>query len=141
MTIITTHLNAQSGETKPDSVARIKTGFAGYDGTIIGGYVNGGGFINFMGPNLNFSIKKHRIVIGMLPSLRFKEDNSTPRNSLVMPTLGVGITYSWRFLAIQVPLYYSPKTAAADGSWDIGVGAGLRINEFIKKKKKQHEKI
>jgi hypothetical protein len=32
-----------------------------------------------------------------------------------------------------MPLYYNAKTATDNGSWHIGLGIGLRLNEFNKK--------
>lgn len=59
--------------------------------------------------------------------LRFKEDKSEVKNSFVMPTLGIGITYSYRKLALQIPLYYNAKTATADGKWNVGIGMVIKL--------------
>ncbi len=101
-----------------------------FDGYVIGGYVNNGGFLNYTGPNINLTHKDHRVIVGMLPSLRFKKDNSTPQNAFITPNLGVGLTYSYKLLAIQLPFYYNAKTTTEDGSWHIGVGLGIRLNAF-----------
>jgi hypothetical protein len=106
-----------------------------YDGVAIAGYVDQGGFINFTGPNINFTKGRSKHILGMLPSLRFKEDNGETRNSFVTPNLGVGYTYSFRYFAIQIPLYYNSKTAAENGKWHLGIGLGIRLNEIIKKEK------
>ena len=112
----------------PDTTSHwIKTKVSAYDGTFIIGYVDNGGFLNFTGPNINFSIKRHRIILGMLPSLRFKEDKSTVKNSFVMPALGFGITYSFKKFAIQLPVYYTNKTTVDNGHWSIGFGIGMRL--------------
>jgi hypothetical protein len=74
-------------------------------------------------------------MLGMLPSLRFKKDNSTIKNSFVTPTLGLGFTYCYKLLAVQVPLYYNSKTSLKNGNWQIGIGIGLRMNELNKKVK------
>lgn len=112
-----------------------KVSFALYDGIFIGGYVDNGAFLNFTGPNINATYKNSKFVLGMLPSLRFKEDKGTPKNAFVTPNLGVGFTYSYKIWAIQMPLYYNAKTATQNGQWHVGLGVGLRLNELNKKKK------
>ncbi len=112
--------------------------FAFYDGTMIAGYVDKGAFLNFMGPNVNFNKGASRIVIGMLPSLRFKKDKSvTTKNSFITPNLGVGVTYSYKSFALQIPCYYNSKTSTSNGYWAVGVGIGYRF----KNKKKQDGKV
>jgi len=110
-----------------------KVNFTLYDGIFIGGYVDDGAFLNFTGPNINATYKNSKYILGMLPSLRFKEDNGTPKNSFVTPNLGIGFTYSYKIWAIQIPLYYNAKTATDNGRWHIGLGVGLRLNEFNEK--------
>lgn len=110
-----------------------KVKFSAFDGYAIVGYVNNGGFINFTGPNISYSTKESKCLIGLLPSLRFKEDNTgVTKNSFVTPNLGVGLTYSYKVWSFQIPLYYSPKTATENGKWDVGVGIGLRLNKIKK---------
>ena len=104
-----------------------KLKFSAFDGYIIVGYVDDGAFINFTGPNINYSIKDSKFVVGMLPSLRFKEDHGPTKNSLITPNLGVGITYSYKIWSFQLPFYYNSKTDTDNGRWHIGVGAGLRL--------------
>lgn len=111
-----------------------KVSFALYDGIFIGGYVDNGAFLNFTGPNINATYKNSKFILGMLPSLRFKEDKGTPKNAFVTPNLGIGFTYSYKMWAVQLPLYYNAKTATQNGQWHIGLGIGLRLNEFNKKK-------
>lgn len=111
-----------------------KVDFAFYDGIVIVGAVDNGGFSNFTGPNINFTYKNSKFILGMLPSLRFKEDKGTPKNAFVTPNLGIGFTYSYKVWAIQLPLYYNAKTATSDGKWHLGLGLGLRLNEFNKTK-------
>lgn len=106
-----------------------------FDGVVVGGYVDHGGYLNFTGPNVNFTSGNSKLILGMMPSLRFKEDDATPKNALVTPSLGVGITYCYKYLAFQVPLYYNPKTAVKDGKWNVGIGIGLRLNALNKTKK------
>lgn len=109
-----------------------KVEFAFYDGIAIIGIVDNGGFSNFTGPNINATYKNSKFILGMLPSLRFKQDRGTPKNSFVTPNLGIGFTYSYKVWAIQLPLYYNAKTATTDGKWHIGLGFGLRLNELNK---------
>ncbi len=101
-----------------------------YDGCIMGGYVDNGAFLNFTGPNVNMSHKNSHFVLGMLPSLRFKKDQGTPKNAFITPTLGIGFTYIYKQWAVQVPLYYNAKTATDNGKWHIGIGIGLRFNDL-----------
>jgi hypothetical protein len=104
-----------------------------FDGFVVGGYVDNGAYLNFTGPNINFKKGKSKFVLGMLPSLRFKRDNATPRNATIFPSLGVGFTYSYKIWAFQLPLYYNAKTATTDGKWHLGFGVGLNITQFNKK--------
>lgn len=110
-----------------------RVNFAFYDGIFVLGYVDRGGFFNCTGPNINATYKNSKFIVGMLPSLRFKEDKSTPKNSFVTPNLGVGFTFGFNAWVIQVPLYYNPKTATENGRWHLGIGFGLRLNEFKSK--------
>lgn len=129
-------LQAQNTDTAAVAPQKTKIKVNVFDGVVMAGYVDQGIFLNFTGPNISFSTKDSKIILGMLPSLRFRQDNSTPKNSVVMPTLGAGVTYCYKFLAVQVPVYYNPKTSTANGRWHVGVGVGLRINAFHKKTKK-----
>jgi hypothetical protein len=106
-----------------------------FSGIIIGGYVDNGAFVNFTGPNLSFLYGKSHLLIGMLPSLRIKQDSGTTKNSLITPSLGVGITYCYKAFALQVPCYYNPKTSSTNGKWNIGVGIGLKFSAFKFKQK------
>lgn len=110
-----------------------KVKFALYEGIFIGGYVNEGVFLNFTGPNISATFKNSKFILGMLPSIRFKEDKGTPKNAFVTPNLGIGFTYSYKTWAFQIPLYYNTKTATDNGKWHIGLGIGLRLNELNKK--------
>lgn len=112
------------------SAQETKVSFTLYDGYAIGGYVDEGGYINLTGPNINLTHNDSRFVLGMLPSLRFKEDTGTPKNAFITPNLGVGFTYSYKIYAVQIPFYYNAKTATEDGQWHIGFGIGLRLNEL-----------
>jgi len=103
----------------------VKAGW--FDGTVIAGYVDKGGFLNFTGPNVSYTAGNSKIMVGMLPSLRFKEDHSEVKNSLVVPNLGMGITYAYKKIAVQLPLYYNPKTALINGKWVTGIGFGMKL--------------
>lgn len=116
------------------SNAQEKVSAAFYDGIVIGGYVDNGGFLNFTGPNINATYGESKFIFGMLPSVRFKEDKGATKNSFAYPTLGFGFTYSYKALAFQIPFYYNAKTATEDGKWNIGIGIGLRLNKLHKNK-------
>lgn len=100
-----------------------------FDGVFGAGYVDNGAYINFTGPNINMAIKNSKLILSMLPSLRFKEDNSIIKNSFVTPSLGVGLTFCYKSLAIQLPLYYNSKTATSSGKWNLGAGIGYRFKK------------
>ena len=105
-----------------------------YDGIIVAGYVDHGGFSNFMGPNVNLTYKQSKFLLGALPSLRYKTDHATPKNSFVTPNLGLGFTYTYKSFALQIPFYYNAKTATANGVWNAGIGLGFRLNNGSVKK-------
>lgn len=103
--------------------SKIKVSF--FDGIAVAGYVDHGAFINFTGPNVNFNHRNTKMMIGMLPSLRIKEDKSTgTKNSPIMPTLGVGFAVVYRKIALQIPFYYNMKTSTDNGTWKVGIGLG-----------------
>lgn len=87
-----------------------KLELAWYDGSVLSGNVNQGGFLNFTGPTINATIKKSTFILGMLPSLRFKQDGMAPKNALMSPSLGMWITYICKIWALQAPFYYNAKT-------------------------------
>lgn len=96
-----------------------------FDGIAVVGYVDHGAFINFTGPNVNFKHKNTKIMMGMLPSLRIKEDQSNgTKNSPIMPTLGVGFALIYKKVALQIPFYYNTKTSTENGAWKMGIGLG-----------------
>jgi hypothetical protein len=96
-----------------------------FDGIAVAGYVDSGAFINFTGPNVNFKHKNTKMMIGMLPSLRIKEDRSSgTKNSPIMPTLGVGFAVVYKKVALQIPFYYNTKTSTDNGVWKMGIGLG-----------------
>jgi len=115
-----------SQEAKPES-AKPAIKLNPFDGTIIVGYVDNGAFLNLTGPNISFTYKSSKITLGMLPTLRFKEDKGLFKNSPITPTLGCGLTYCYKIIAFQVPIYYNAKTATANGRWNVGIGIGVRL--------------
>lgn len=122
LTLLTIHAITFSQESKLNMTA--------YDGIIVAGYVNDGGFLNFTGPNINATFEESKIILSMLPSLRFKEDKGVTKNTLVTPALGLGLTYAYKYWAFQLPIYYNPKTQSSDGQWHLGIGIGLRLNKI-----------
>ena len=104
-----------------------------FDGVINVGYINNGGFLNFTGPGLSATYKNSKFLLGMLPSLRYKVDDDSPRNASIYPNLGFGLTYSYKYLSLQIPMYYNAKTTTEDGSWHVGFGIGYRIAGLNKK--------
>src|SRR5690554_2520130 len=112
-------VKAQTNETKATLI----------EGIVVAGYADDGGYINLVGPAIKFTNKPLVVLVGLLPSLKFKEDKSVsgPKNALVMPTLGFGVTAAYKHLAIQVPLFYNNKTASNDGKWNVGFGVGYKF--------------
>ena len=101
-----------------------------FDGIIAAGYVDNGAYLNFAGPGLKFTRKPVTILIGLLPSLKFKEDkvvNGATKNAIVTPSLGFGLTTAYKHLALQVPFFYNGKTAVKDGRWNVGFGIGYKL--------------
>ncbi len=108
------------------------TKLATHDGIVVLGYVDQGAYLNFTGPNLHTNVGNSKFMIGMLPSLRIKQDNGLTQNPLISPTLGVGFTYTYKALAMQLPLYFNGKTATQNGSWLLGFGVGVHLNGIKK---------
>jgi hypothetical protein len=101
-----------------------------FDGTFVMGYVDHGAYINCIGPSVKFIKKPYALSVGLLPSLRIKNDKVAPgatKNTALTPSLGFGLTAAVRHLAIQLPFYYNAKTAAKDGKWNVGVGLGYKF--------------
>lgn len=101
-----------------------------FDGVVVAGYVDHGAYINCAGPGIKFTRKPMSLLIGMLPSLRIKEDQvaiGATQNSLITPSLGIGATAVFHHVALQIPCYYNAKTAAKDGKWNLGVGLGYKF--------------
>ena len=97
------------------------------DGIVAAGYVDHGAYLNFTGPNVSYTRGKSKLIFGMLPSLRFKLDTGTTKNSPIFPSLGVGLSYAYKHFVVQVPLYYNAKTSKTNGKWNVGVGLGYRF--------------
>jgi hypothetical protein len=106
-----------------------------FSGTFIGGYVDKGAYLNFTGPGIKLQKGNSDLMIGVLPSIRFKEDKGITKNSFITPSLGLGITYTFKSLAIQIPFYYTSKTTVENGKWEMGIGIGLKINNLLTKNK------
>jgi hypothetical protein len=101
-----------------------------FDGILTAGYVDHGAFINCAGPSIKFSKKPYTVLLGMLPSLRIKEDKvatGATKNSVLTPNLGFGLTAAFRHIAVQLPVFYNAKTAVKNGEWNLGVGLGYKF--------------
>ena len=101
-----------------------------FEGVMIGGYVDKGGFINCIGPSVKLNQKAYTIFAGLLPSMRIKEDKVAPgatKNTDLTPGLGFGMTAVFRHIAVQLPFYYNPKTSLENGKWNPGVGLGYKF--------------
>ncbi|KIC64358.1 hypothetical protein [Chryseobacterium taiwanense] len=106
-----------------ETESKVKTSF--FDGIAVIGYVDHGAFLNFTGPNISYKNKDVKFVLGMLPSLRIKEDQSEgTKNSVITPNLGAGFTVVYKKLAVQIPFYYNTKTSTQNGAWKMGIGLG-----------------
>lgn len=100
------------------------------DGLVAMGYADKGAYINFCGPGIKFNARPFTFIAGMLPSLRIKEDKTAqnaPKNSAFTPSLGFGLTSSFKHLVVQVPFYYNAKTGSSGGKWKAGVGLGYKF--------------
>lgn len=107
-----------------------KTTLVAWDGMVIAGYVNQGGYVNFGGPSIKVIKKPWSLGFGILPTMRIKEDNvpkGAVKNSIITPTAGFGFTVVYKHLVLQVPFYYNPKTATANGKWNPGIGIGYKL--------------
>ncbi len=128
-------LFAQNPEPSKDTPQKTRLSFSVYDGVVVVGYVDEGGFSNFTGPSISLTHQQTKFILSALPSLRYKEDTSIgTKNAFITPTLGIGFTYTYKILAFQIPLYYNSKTATKNGEWVVGFGIGLRLNPLNKTK-------
>lgn len=101
-----------------------------WDGMTVAGYVNDGAFVNFGGPSIKLVKRPWSIGVGVLPTLRIKQDQvvkGAAKNSPVMPTAGVGATVVYKHFVAQVPFYYNAKTATTNGKWNVGFGIGYKF--------------
>lgn len=101
--------------------------FVLWDGMVVAGYVDEGGFLHFGGPTVKLVTESWSIGVGVLPSLRFKDDKNLIRNTFVTPALGAGLTFIYKHFVVQLPLYYNPKTAVDNGMWNVGFGIGYKF--------------
>jgi hypothetical protein len=83
----------------------------------------------FEGPAIKLTHKPFMFMIGMLPSLKIKEDKTVngPKNTWVIPSLGFGATAVYKHIALQIPFLYNAKTASKDGKWNPGIGLGYKF--------------
>ncbi|MHA4896369.1 hypothetical protein ACXZ1K_16565 [Pedobacter sp. PWIIR3] len=112
------------------STAESQTKAVLFEGTIVTGYVDHGGYLNCTGPSIKMIKKPYTLFLGLLPSLKIKEDQvaaGATRNSILTPFLGFGFTAAFHHLAVQLPAYYTNKTAAKDGKWKMGIGLGYKF--------------
>ncbi len=101
-----------------------------FEGLVVAGYADRGAYVNCAGPALKYSKSNAAVLIGLLPTIRIKEDRvdeGKPKNTLITPTLGFGLTAVLGHFAIQIPTFYNPKTATADGRWHAGIGIGYKF--------------
>lgn len=128
--VFTLFIAAVSMQAKAQSSSGTQTKPVLFDGIVVGGYVDHGAFINCAGPAIKFVKKPVVVLVGLLPTLRIKEDKVAPgaaQNSSVTPSLGFGVTAAFKHLALQVPFYYNAKTAVKDGKWHPGIGLGYKF--------------
>ncbi|MFD1771051.1 hypothetical protein [Sphingobacterium suaedae] len=102
-----------------------------FEGTLAAGYVDKGAYLNCLGPSIKYNTcPTCSVLIGLLPTLKIKKDQvegDKPKNSTITPTLGVGLTVIYKHLALQIPTFYTPKTATETGKWKIGLGLGHKF--------------
>lgn len=98
------------------------------DGIVVVGYTDRGGYINCTGPAVKYTNPQWNLMLGLLPSIKIKEDTATVKNATFTPTLGFGATLTFfKHLAIQIPAFYIPKANINDGKWTLGFGLGYKI--------------
>jgi len=101
-----------------------------FEGIVVGGYTDHGGYLNCTGPAVKYQVTSFTLMLGLLPTLKFKRERvvgDAPRNAVMTPTLGFGMTAIYQCFAIQIPVFYSPKTSVDDGKWKPGIGVGYRF--------------
>lgn len=114
--------------TEAQTVSEAPLQLSAWKGMVVAGYWDKGAFVNFGGPALNWTRKNFSLMLGMLPSLRFREDPAaSTKNSFITPTLGAGLGLAYKHIGLQLPLYYTAKSASADGKWTPGIGLGYKF--------------
>lgn len=101
-----------------------------FEGTVVLSYIDHGAAINFTGPAIKFTRKPFSLLAGVLPSLKIKEDKTlgnAPKNAMIMPSLGCGVTAIYKHIVLQMPMLYTAKTTNKDGKWSVGVGLGYKF--------------
>jgi hypothetical protein len=101
-----------------------------FEGVVALSYIDHGAAINCTGPAIKYTSKPFSLLIGLLPSLKIKEDKSpgnAPKNAIIMPSLGCGVTAIYKHIALQMPMLYTAKTSTKDGKWNVGVGLGYKF--------------
>ena len=102
-----------------------------FDGTFVAGYSGKGGYINCTGPGIKYKKGNTSLLLGLLPSLRIKKDDTglagSTENKLITPSLGFGITATIHHFALQIPAFYTNKTTLEDGKWHLGIGIGYKF--------------
>ncbi|MEJ7556696.1 MAG: hypothetical protein WKF66_00205 [Pedobacter sp.] len=118
---------AQTNTTAAKGTSTVKTTL--FEGIVAVGYIDDGATINFTGPAIKLTHKPFIFMIGMLPSLKIKEDKTAngPKNAMLIPSLGFGATAVYKHLAMQIPFLYNAKTATKDGQWHAGIGLGYKF--------------
>lgn len=106
------------------------------NGTVISGYVKNGVYLNVIGPGIKLEKGSLDIIVGVLPTIQFKKDSGITKNTLATTSLGLGITCIYKYVALQVPIYYNSKTSVSDGKWKVGIGIGIKLNQVLINKKK-----
>jgi len=76
------------------------------------------GFVNFGGPNIQLTIKKVKISVGMYPSLRYFDANGKPD---LTPSLGFGLMLNYKKLVIGLPCYYVGEENRTVATFGIGI--------------------
>ena len=118
--------------TKPQIVPShntVKVSYKALGSVIISGYKHTGTFffstfLNFGGPSIKMEYGKFGISYGMFPSLRFyKSDNPL----VVSPSLGTGFQFTYKKIALALPMYYIVSPRTKTNIWVVSVGAGYKF--------------
>ncbi|WP_250318085.1 hypothetical protein [Pedobacter sp. B4-66] len=101
-----------------------------FEGAVVLSYIDHGAAVNCTGPGLKYTCKPFSLLVGLLPSLKIKEDKSpgnAPKNATIIPSLGCGVTAIYKHIVLQMPMLYTAKTSSKDGKWNVGVGLGYKF--------------